>query len=103
MSADEIHTYGDCEYRREDGVWRLRALSSSGYWYAIVVDGEDSPLLAMLDALHPLPDPPPVTVTLGEHVWTKDGGFWVNHRPVGVPLTLGLALDRIVELGGADQ
>jgi hypothetical protein len=96
--TDEVHVYGGNEYRRGDDGWGWR-IEGGGYWYAIG-DGAHG---EMLDVLHPLPDPPPVTVTLDGTTWTKEDGTRWAFNSVGASFSLRLALNRIVELGGADQ
>jgi hypothetical protein len=97
--TDEIHTYGSTKYRRGDDGWEERR-TIRGFWHTILP--QTSSIVAMLDVLHPLPDPPPVTVTINGTVWTRSG-VWINQFGNKASFSLCDALGRIVELGGADQ
>ena len=105
-AMSETYTYGPTEFKRVNGKWHNRAASSSGdsvtWWRSL-----ERVHIAMLDALHPAP---PVRVTLDDgytYWWEPDGGRrrWRRQPDDGtaVGLPLAVALDRIVELGGADE
>jgi hypothetical protein len=94
-NTNEIHVYGGCEYRRSAYGWLWRVEDGS-HWNTLRAAGGSA---AMLDVLHPLPDPPPpATVTLGGSTWTNRSLRWSDHDGRGAAHTLRLALDRIVEL-----
>ena len=95
MSA--THTYGSVEYKpAKHGQWKCRAKHELEWSYVI------SPsIIAMLNALHPAPNP---TVTLGGVTYERwlDDDFWRTEQGTRTTYGLSRAVDRIVELGGAD-
>jgi hypothetical protein len=102
MNDHEIHTYGGYKYRRRGTGWERR-MHGTIAWYTLNRTSGKVETVEMLDALHPLPDPPPVTVTLDGETWTKeDDTRWRTGGTRG-SYSLQLALDRIVELGGQDR
>lgn len=90
---DETYTYGVVEYKRIGGKWHE-------YYSApnVPITVRSPPIIAMLDALHP---EPPVRVTLNGDTYDRVDGTWYR-AGVQILLPMYAALNRIVELGGAD-